>query len=115
MTGPMLKISAMSRRRTVASAVLVAATAVTVLLSAWLEPSLFPALFHGDATNLGLALLSLIPLLIASVLWFFRKAPLPFVWWLAWTLAAATAAFGLVLAIGVHAMGQSIKADGLIP
>jgi hypothetical protein len=115
MTSQMLKISAMSRRRTTASAILVATTAATVLLSAWLEPSLFPALFHGDTTNLGLALLSLIPLLVAAALWFFRKAPPPFVWWLAWTLAAAIAALGLVLAIGFHAMGQSIKADGLIP
>jgi len=114
MTGQMLKVSTASRRRTVAAGVLGAATAATLLLSAWLEPSLFPGLFHGDTANLGLELLSLIPLVLAAALWLFRQAP-PYVWWLAWTLTSAMAALGLVLAIGLHAMGQSIKTDGLIP
>jgi hypothetical protein len=114
MTGQMLKVSVASRRRTVAAGVLGAAIAATLLVSAWLEPSLFSELFHGDTTNLGLAFLSLIPLVFAAALWVFRQAP-PYVWWLAWALTSAMAALGLVLAIGLHAMGQSIKAEGLIP
>jgi hypothetical protein len=114
MTDRMLKASARSPVRTIASGLLGAATAASLLLSAWLDPSTFLRLFHGDTTNLGLPLLAFIPLLLSAVLWLLRKDS-PAVWWLAWTLTSAMAALGLVLAVGFHAMSQAIKTDGLIP
>lgn len=114
MTDQMSRISATPPGRTIASSLLGAATASTVLLSAWLEPAFFPALLHGDTTHLGLALVSLIPLVVSAALWLFRKTPFH-VWWLAWVLSAAMTALALVLAISFHALGQAIEADGLIP
>jgi hypothetical protein len=114
MIGQMFKGSAASPVRTVACGLLAAATAGSLLLSVWLDPSPFLGLLHGDTNNLGLALLALIPLLLAAVLWLFRKES-PAVWWLAWALTSAMAGLGLVLTVGFHAIGQAIKADGLIP
>jgi hypothetical protein len=114
MTDQTLRASAASSVRTVASGLLVAVTAASLLLSAWLDPSTFLGFFEGDTTNLGLALPALIPLPLSAILWLFRNDS-PAVWWLAWTLTSAMTAFGLVLAVGFHAMGQAIKADGLLP
>src|SRR5437867_1595958 len=88
---------------------LMVAIAASILISGWLTPWLFPSLLAGDGSDVRLRLLYAAPPFFAVALWFARRSRSLSAWWLAWAIALLMTSLGLLVAVGLRAMGDDIQ------